>query len=48
MGDGEGDLGMFEEVGLTIGCHPCELIAGIVDHCFHNGSFTDIVEILRP
>jgi len=48
VGDGEGDLGMFEEVGLTIGCHPCELIAGIVDHAFNNGSFTNIVDVLRP
>jgi phosphoserine phosphatase len=47
VGDGEGDLGMFEEVGLTIGCHPNEKIAGIVDHVFHNGSFIDIVEMLK-
>jgi len=47
VGDGEGDLGMFEEVGLTIGCHPNEKIAGIVDHAFHNGSFVDIVEMLK-
>ena len=48
VGDGEGDLGMFEEVGLTIGCHPNEKVAGIVDHAFHNGSFVDIVDVLRP
>ena len=47
VGDGEGDLGMFEEVGLTIGCHPNEKIAAVVDHAFDNGSFTDILEVLR-
>lgn len=48
VGDGEGDLGMFEEVGLTIGCHPNEKIAPIVDHAFYNGSFIEIVEKLLP
>ncbi len=47
VGDGEGDLGMFEEVGLSIGCHPSEKIASVVDYAFHNGSFTEIIEVLR-
>ena len=46
VGDGEGDLGMFREVGLAIGYRPNELVASVVDHAFHNGSFVDILEVL--
>jgi len=46
VGDGEGDLGMFQEVGLAIGYRPNELVASVVDHAFHNGSFIDILEVL--
>ena len=48
VGDGEGDLGMFEEVGLTEAPSVRVDSPGIVDHAFNNGSFTNIVDVLRP
>lgn len=48
VGDGEGDLAMFEAVGLAIGYHPGEHILPALDHALHNGSFTDVLHVLRP
>jgi phosphoserine phosphatase len=47
VGDGEGDQGMFEEVGLAIGYHPAERILPFVDHALLGGSFTQILEVIR-
>ena len=46
VGDGEGDRGMFEEVGLAIGYHPSENVLPFVDHALFNGSFSDIIEVI--
>jgi phosphoserine phosphatase len=46
VGDGEGDLGMFEEVGLAIGYYPSEKILPFLDHALFNGSFIDIVGMI--
>lgn len=47
VGDGEGDLTMFEEVGLAIGYHPSEAILPALDHALNDGSFTDVLDVLR-
>jgi phosphoserine phosphatase len=47
VGDGEGDLAMFEEVGLAIGYHPSEAILPALDHALNNGSFTDVLDVLN-
>jgi phosphoserine phosphatase len=47
VGDGEGDLAMFEAVGVAIGYHPSEGIVPALDHALYNGSFTDVLEVLR-
>ena len=47
VGDGEGDLAMFEAVGLAIGYHPSQGILPVLDHALHNGSFLDVLEVLR-
>ena len=47
VGDGEGDRGMFEEVGLAIGYHPSTGILALLDHACHNGSFKEVLEVLR-
>jgi phosphoserine phosphatase len=46
VGDGEGDRGMFESVGLAIGFHPQEKIIPILDHALHNGSLARVADIL--
>ena len=47
VGDGEGDLAMFEAVGVAIGYHPSERIVPALDHALHNGSFTDVLDVLK-
>jgi phosphoserine phosphatase len=47
VGDGEGDKGMFEEVGLSIGYHPHPKVRSLLDHAFDNGSFQEIVKVIR-
>lgn len=44
VGDGEGDVGMFEEVGLAIGYHPSGKILPFLDHALRNGSFAEIIK----
>jgi phosphoserine phosphatase len=47
VGDGEGDRGMFERVGLRIGYHPQVQILSLIDHIVSNGSFQQVGSILR-
>jgi phosphoserine phosphatase len=47
VGDGEGDRGMFEEVGLAIGYHPAEKILPFLNHALHDGSFAQVLEVIR-
>jgi phosphoserine phosphatase len=47
VGDGEGDLAMFESVGLAIGYHPSERVVPALHHVLDNGSFTDVLSVLE-
>ncbi|OPY68105.1 MAG: Phosphoserine phosphatase [Syntrophorhabdaceae bacterium PtaU1.Bin034] len=47
VGDGEGDQGMFEAVGLAIGYHPAPKIVPFLNHVLYNGSFRKVFEVLR-
>jgi phosphoserine phosphatase len=47
VGDGEGDLAMFEEVDVAVGYHPTERIVSSLDHALYNGSFTDVLHVLK-
>jgi phosphoserine phosphatase len=47
VGDSEGDQGMFEEVGLAIGYRPSEKVLPFLDHALYEGSFTQILSIIR-
>jgi phosphoserine phosphatase len=47
VGDGEGDGGMFESVGLAIGYHPSDSVLPLLDHVLHNGSFMEILNPIR-
>ncbi len=47
VGDGEGDLGMFEEAGMAIGYHPSEKVLPFIDHALYNGAFGEVLEVLR-
>ncbi len=47
VGDGEGDLAMFEAVGVAIGYHPSERIVPVLDHALYNGSFVDVLGVLK-
>lgn len=47
VGDGEGDRGMFESVGLRIGYHPQAQILPLLNHVVSNGSFEKVGSILR-
>ncbi len=47
VGDGEGDQGMFEEVGLSIGYHPSPKVEPFLDHAFYNGSFQEILNVIK-
>jgi len=47
VGDGEGDLGMFEEAGVAIGYRPSAKVLPFLDHALYNGSFKKVFEVLR-
>jgi len=47
IGDGEGDKGMFESVGLSIGYHPHPNVLPLVDHAVYNGSLAPVRDILK-
>lgn len=47
VGDGEGDRGMFESVGLRIGYQPQSVIVPLLDHAISQGSFAKVGSILR-
>jgi phosphoserine phosphatase len=47
VGDGEGDLGMFEEAGVAIGYHPSAKVLPFLDHALYDGSFKEVFEVLR-
>jgi phosphoserine phosphatase len=47
VGDGDGDIGMFQEVMLPIGFHPREEILPYVKHGLYNGSLLPLVELIR-
>ncbi len=47
IGDGEGDRGMFESVGLSIGYNLPPGLHSMVDHAFYNGSLASAAELLR-
>jgi len=47
VGDGEGDLGMFEEAGVAIGYRPSAKVLPFLDHALYNGSFKEVFEVLR-
>ncbi|MGD0231147.1 MAG: HAD family phosphatase [Syntrophorhabdales bacterium] len=47
VGDGEGDRAMFEEAGVAIGYHPSPKIQPFLDHSLYNGSFKEVLEVLR-
>ena len=47
LGDGEGDIGMFEAVGLAIGYHPPGTISGVVDRAIHGESLLDMISIVE-
>ena len=47
VGDGEGDLAMFRAVGVSIGYHPAERITPALDHALYNGSFREVLDIVR-
>lgn len=46
VGDGEGDIGMFEAVGLPIGFNPHERVLPHIRHACCGGSFAGIVDIV--
>lgn len=46
VGDGEGDIGMFEAVGLPIGFNPHERVLPHIRHACYGGSFAGIVDIV--
>jgi phosphoserine phosphatase len=48
VGDSEGDRGMFEEVAIAIGYRPAAGILPLLDHALYDGSFTQILELIRP
>ena len=47
LGDGEGDRGMFEAVGLAVGYHSPEAISIVVDRVMHGKSLLDIVRVIE-
>jgi phosphoserine phosphatase len=47
IGDGEGDRGMFESVGLSIGYNPHPNVLPLVDHAVHNGSLVSVADLLK-
>ncbi len=47
VGDGEGDLGMFEAVGLPVGFNPHEKMLPHIKHACSGGSLAGIVDIVK-
>ena len=47
VGDGEGDTGMFNAVGLPIGYHLPDNVLPHVAHASYHDSFMDVVEIVK-
>ncbi len=47
VGDGDGDIGMFEEVGLPVGFHPHEEIMPYIRHALYNGSLMPLAELIK-
>ena len=47
IGDGEGDKGMFESVGLSIGYNLPPKLLSMVDHAVYNGSLASAAELLK-
>ena len=47
LGDGEGDRGMFQAVGLPIGYHPAPAILSLVEHALYNGSLVPAIDIIK-
>jgi phosphoserine phosphatase len=47
IGDGEGDRGMFESVGLSIGYHPHPNVLPALDHAVYNGSLAFVTDLLK-
>ncbi|OPY75102.1 MAG: Phosphoserine phosphatase [Syntrophorhabdus sp. PtaU1.Bin058] len=47
VGDGEGDIGMFEAVGLPIGFNPHDKVLPHIKHACFGSSLADIVDIVR-
>jgi phosphoserine phosphatase len=47
IGDGEGDLGMFEAVGLAIGFHSPDSVSRAVHQKIYGESLLDMIRIIR-
>lgn len=47
VGDGAGDLGMFEAVGLPVGFHPQKHIISFLKHTIQENSFDRLIDIIR-
>ena len=47
LGDGEGDVGMFEAVGLAIGYCSAGTISGVVDRVIYGESLLDMISIVE-
>lgn len=47
IGDGEGDTGMFEAVGLAIGFHPHDSVSCIIHQKIYGESLIDIIGIIN-
>jgi phosphoserine phosphatase len=47
IGDGEGDAGMFEAVGLAIGYHPPGAISRFVDRAIYGETLLDMISIIE-
>jgi len=47
IGDGEGDVGMFEAVGLAIGFHSRDSISSAVHQKIYGESLIDMIRIVE-
>ena len=47
VGDGAGDKGMFEAVGVPVGFRPQKNIVSLLKHTIRGDSFTDLIDIIR-
>jgi phosphoserine phosphatase len=46
IGDGDGDIGMFEEVALPVGFHPQEEILPYIKHTLSDGSLMPLIGLI--